>query len=58
MTSVISTNGCAGFVLKRRQRHEAFDGDQKSLGLFDTEQAAIDAILKHSEADLADAAGN
>ena len=39
MTSVISTNGCAGWVLRRRQ-HEAFDADQKSLGLFDTEQEA------------------
>jgi hypothetical protein len=46
MTSVISANGCCGFVLKRRHQHEAFDSSCKSLGLFDSEQDAVDAILK------------
>jgi hypothetical protein len=50
MISVISTNGCCGFVLKRRHQFEAFDRDQKSIGLFDNQQDAIDAVLRHSEA--------
>jgi hypothetical protein len=33
-------------VLKRRHQHEAFDSSCKSLGLYETEQAAVDAILK------------
>jgi hypothetical protein len=37
---------CRGFVLVRRHQFEAFNPDQKSLGLFDTEQPAVDAVLK------------
>jgi hypothetical protein len=51
MTSVIGAAGCAGFILNRRDQFEAFDAEQKSLGTFDTEQAAIDLILKTNEAD-------
>jgi hypothetical protein len=47
MTSVISANGCCGFVLSRGPKgFEGFDSSCKSLGLFDTEQAAVSAILK------------
>jgi hypothetical protein len=47
MTSVISANGCCGFLLSRGPRgFEAFDADCRSLGLFNTEQEAMDAILK------------
>ena len=52
MTSVISNRGCVGFVVNRRHQFEAFDADQKSLGLFNTAQDAIDAILKHGEREL------
>jgi hypothetical protein len=46
MTSVISANGCFGFVLSRGPRSfEAFGADCQSLGLYETEQAAVDAIL-------------
>jgi hypothetical protein len=47
MTSVISANGCFGCVLSRGPRgFEAFGADCQSLGLYETEQAAVDAILK------------
>ena len=52
MISVITNGGCAGWVLKRRQQREAFDAEQKSLGLFNTELDAIDVVLRRSEADL------
>ena len=57
MISVVATGGCAGWVLRRRHEFEAFDADQKSLGLFNTEREALDTVLKHSEANL-DAAAN
>jgi len=31
MTSIISTNDCAGFVLERRHQHEAFDPDKRNI---------------------------
>jgi hypothetical protein len=47
MTSVISGGGRCGFVLPRGPRgYEAFGADCESLGLFDTQQAAIDAVLR------------
>ena len=49
MISVISNRGCVGFVIRRRHEFEGFDRDQKTLGLFDSEHDAIDAILRHSE---------
>jgi hypothetical protein len=36
---------CCGFVLARRHQFEALDADEKSLGLFETEDAAAAAIL-------------
>jgi hypothetical protein len=35
--------------MHRRHQFEAFVSEQKSLAAFDTEQAAIDLILKHNE---------
>jgi hypothetical protein len=44
---VISNGGCCGFILSRGPRgFEAFGADCGSLGLYETEQSAIDAILK------------
>jgi hypothetical protein len=47
MTSVTGADGCCGFILKRGPRgFDAFNADCRSLGLFNTEQEAVDAILK------------
>jgi hypothetical protein len=47
MTSVINDGRCFGFTFARGPKgFEAFDAECRSLGLFDTEQAAVDAILK------------
>jgi len=35
---------CIGFVLARRHQFEALDGDEKSLGLFETEDGAVAPI--------------
>ena len=43
---VINERSCAGFVLRRRHEFEAFDGEEQSLGLFASEELAIEAILK------------
>jgi hypothetical protein len=52
VTSVISNRGCVGFVLNRRGQFEAHDAEGGSLGLYDTQQAAIEKILRHSECEL------
>ena len=53
MISVISSGGCVGFVLSRRHQWQAYTADCRSLGFFPTQQAAIDVVLKHGEADQA-----
>jgi len=53
MMSVISTQGCCGFVLTRGRRgFQAYDVHERAIGIFDSEIDAIDAVLKQSEADL------
>jgi hypothetical protein len=37
---------CLGFILARRHEFEAFDQDEESLGLFKTEDAAVEAITQ------------
>ena len=44
--AIVSSTGCAGFVLRRRHQFEAFDADEVSLGLFSTEQAAVEAVAQ------------
>jgi hypothetical protein len=44
--ALVVDGDCAGFVLARRHQYEAFDGDEQSLGLFDTEDGAVTAITQ------------
>jgi len=44
--AIVSSTGCAGFILRRRHQFEAFDGDEKSLGLFETEDGAVAAVMQ------------
>ena len=43
--AVVTSTGCAGFVLRRRHLFEAFGADQISLGTFDTEDGAVTAVI-------------
>lgn len=53
MTTLLVTvysagHGCIGFVLARGvSGFEAFDAEQKSLGLYPTQKAAAEAINSH-----------
>jgi hypothetical protein len=48
MISVMSGSICRGFVLARgKLGHETFTADERSLGLFDNQRAAIDAVINH-----------
>ena len=58
MISVISTHGCSthgccGFVVPRRHQFQAYAADCRSLGTFETQQAAIDCVLRAAETDHA-----
>jgi len=45
--AIVSSAGCAGFVLCRRHEFEAFSADgETSLGLFKTEEAAVAAVTE------------
>jgi hypothetical protein len=45
MLSVFDGRRCVGHILSRgKQGYEAFDGDHRSLGVFDTQAAAAAAI--------------
>jgi len=44
--AIVSSTGCAGFILRRRNEFEAFDADEQSLGLFKTEDAAVAAVTQ------------
>jgi len=49
MLSVCDGTECLGFILSRgKQGHEAFDREQKSLGVFTTVAAAADVVAKSS----------
>ena len=46
MLSVYSGRDCLGFILARGPRgFEAYDVDERSLGLFDNQRAAADAVI-------------
>ena len=46
MLTVLSGTTCIGFVLDRGTAgHEAFTADEESLGLFENQRAAIDAVI-------------
>jgi hypothetical protein len=45
--AIVTSTGCAGFLLSRRQNYEAFDGDERSLGLYPSENDATTAILQN-----------
>jgi hypothetical protein len=44
--ALVVDNACVGFVLARRHEFEAFDGNEKSLGVFQTEGGATTAVLQ------------
>jgi hypothetical protein len=44
--AIVIDNSCAGFILSRRQHYEAYDADEISLGIYDTEDGATTAILQ------------
>jgi hypothetical protein len=44
--AIVSSTGCAGFILCRRHEFEAFTADEKSLGLFETEDGAVAAVTQ------------
>jgi hypothetical protein len=35
---------CAGFVLRSRHQYQAWDGEERPLGIFETESGAVSAI--------------
>jgi hypothetical protein len=45
--AIVSSTGCAGFILARRHQFEAFDADEKSIGTYPTESAAVEALTKN-----------
>jgi hypothetical protein len=46
MSPIMAGDGCVGFILARGPTgFEAFDGDDKSLGLFPTQRQAANALL-------------
>ena len=51
MASVIHADKCVGFILRRFDGFQAFDRDEKNLGLFCEEHAALTAILNPKPAD-------
>jgi hypothetical protein len=48
--AIVSSTGCAGFILCRRHKFEAFDADEKSLGIFETESGAVSAVTQRISA--------
>ena len=49
MLSVLSGTICIGFTFARGiAGHEAFSATERSLGLFETQRAAIDAVLNEA----------
>jgi hypothetical protein len=53
--AIVSSTGTAGFILCRRHEFEAFDADVKSIGLFKTEDAAVEAITQNIATDFVEA---
>jgi hypothetical protein len=45
--AIVSSTGCAGFILTRGPKgFEAFSADEKSIGTYSTEDAAVEAITQ------------
>jgi hypothetical protein len=44
MLTVYSSQTALGFIIKRRDEYEAFTREEKSLGLYPTVKAAVDAV--------------
>jgi 16S rRNA G966 N2-methylase RsmD len=52
MSPIMAGDGCVGFILGRGiSGVEAFDREAYSLGLFESEQAAAQAVLQAAEAE-------
>ena len=45
MRFAIVDGRCIGFVLRSRHQYQAFNADEKSLGLFQSEDAAVAALF-------------
>jgi hypothetical protein len=46
MLSVFSSTTCIGFVLERgKLGHEAFDANEKSIGIYGSQREAADAVI-------------
>jgi hypothetical protein len=39
---------CIGFAFRRANGFEAYDHAERSIGLFDTENAAVAAVFQHA----------
>jgi hypothetical protein len=52
LISVYDGRTCLGFVLKRANGFEAFDAQERSLGVFSNLKAAADIISKHTVPDI------
>jgi hypothetical protein len=51
LLSVYDGRQCVGFVLNRgRSGFEAFDAEEKSIGLFETQDAAVASLLREGGA--------
>jgi hypothetical protein len=44
--AIVSSTGCAGFILCRRHEFGAFNADEVSLGLFKNEDDAVAAVTE------------
>jgi hypothetical protein len=49
MTTVYDGQTALGFIIKRRDEYEAYDREEKSLGMFPSMKAAADAISEAGE---------
>jgi hypothetical protein len=44
--AIVADGKCLGFILGRRLAYEAYDQDERSLGIFETEDGAVTAITQ------------
>jgi hypothetical protein len=44
--AIVSSTGCAGFILCRRHEFKGFDADERSLGIFETVDGAVTAVTQ------------
>jgi len=43
--AIIVEGSCRGFVLRSRHQYQAYTADEKSLGIYDTEDGAVAALF-------------